>query len=376
MIFQKFFSRLSQINALIIKEFHIIWSDYRNRIMIILPPIIEIGIFAFTATLEVKNISMVMFDKDNTYISRSLSEKFENTPVVKKVYKVDNYENLKDLIDRQKAYMAVVIPQNFQADIFAGKGSEVQFILDGRKSNAAQIIGSYFAQIVNNFTYEIDGVNVPKASISIDARNWFNPNVDYQWFIVISLIAVLSMVMVLAITSLTLAQEKELGTFDQILVSPLKSSEILIGKTVPAIIISLLDVTIMILAALWIFNIPLTSSLFTLYFCIIVFLLSICGIGLFISVICSTQQQAILGVFVFLVPVFLLSGYMTPIENMPVALQKLGIINPLTYFFTLIKGVFLKDISFVAIMENVIPLLIIAVLTLGFVNWFFKKKLD
>lgn len=374
--FKTFFERFSYIKALIIKELQIIWSDPKNRVMIIAPPLVQLGLFAFTATLEIKNISMVIYDKDNTEISRALTDKFKNTPTVETVWHVDNPHDLTQLIDRQKAYIAVTIPQDFSKNIYAGKPATVQFILDGRKSNAAQIVNGYATQIVNTFQYEINGVNMPKVPITVQIRNLFNPNLDYQWFIVITLTGVLAMIMALSITALSVAQEKELGTFDQIIVSPLKSSEILIGKTVPAVLITLMDVTIMVVAAVLFFHIPIMGSIVVLYLCLTVFILAICGIGLFISTLCQTQQQAILGVFVFIAPTFLLSGYITPIENMPPLVQKFSYINPLTYFFNLSKGIYLKDIDFILIMQNTIPLMIIAVITLSFAGWFFNKKLD
>lgn len=371
-----FFSRISYIKALIIKELQIIWSDPRNRAMIILPPIIQLALFAFTATLEVKNIGMVIYDKDQTQISRALIDKFRNTPTIETVYSVDNPGALQDLIDRQKAYIAMTIPNDFSQNIYAEKPATVQFILDGRKSNAAQIVQGYAMQIVTAFQYEILGVTAMQPPIIIDIRNWFNPNLDYQWFIVISLTGVLAMMMALSITALAVAQEKELGTFDQIIVSPLTSFEILIGKTVPAILIAMMDVTIMIIAGVLLFGIPLVGSIGMLYLSLFVFILSIAGIGLFISTLCQTQQQAILGVFAFMAPTFLLSGYITPIENMPLLLQKISALNPLTYFFVLAKGIFLKDIPLDLIMHNVLALLAIAFLTLGFAGWFFNKKLD
>lgn len=374
--FKTFAARWSYIKALIIKELQIIWSDPKNRVMIIAPPLVQLGLFAFTATLEVKNISMVIYDKDNTEISRALADKFKNTPTVETVYFVDNPKDLTELVDRQKVYIAVTIPQDFSKNIYAGVPATVQFILDGRKSNAAQIVNGYAKQIVNTFQYEMNGVHMPQLPIRIDIRNWFNPNLDYQWFIVITLTGALAMIMALSITALAVAQEKELGTFDQIIVSPLKSSEILIGKTVPAVLITLMDVTIMVVAAVFLFHIPILGSIIALYLCMTVFILSICGIGLFISTLCQTQQQAILGVFVFVAPTFLLSGYITPIENMPPLVQKLGYINPLTYFFTLTKGIYLKDMDFALIMQNTIPLMIIAIVTLSFAGWFFNKKLD
>ncbi len=371
-----FLSHIHKIKALIMKEFQIIWSDRKNRIMIILPPILQLTIFAYAATLEVKNISLLIYDKDQTEISRALIDKFENTPIIDKVYLINNQSQLKKLIDQQKVYLAVTIPNDFSKNIYNQSTATIQFILDGRKSNAAQIVQSYATQIVSNFQNEISGIMPSTSKIQINIRNWFNPNLDYHWFIVISLTGALAMVMTLSITALAVAQEKELGTFDQIIVSPLSSVDILIGKTIPALIITLLEVTFMLLAGIIIFNIPLEGSVFTLYTCILVFLLSIAGVGLFISTLCKTQQQAILGVFAFIAPTFLLSGYVTPVENMPIYLQKLSLINPLTYFFKLMKGIYLKNISSSIIFDYTLPLLGIAFITLTFAGWFFNKKLD
>ncbi len=373
---RRFFSRLSAIYALVVKEFQIIWSDPMNRVVLVVFPILQMTLFAYTASLEIKNISLVIYDQDRTPVSRALTEKFANTPTVEKIEMAQSREQVTDLINRQKGYMAVVIPQDFSKKIYDGSGASLQFILDGRKSNAAQIVLGYASEIVSAFQGEILGVSPAGTPIEVVVRNWFNPNLDYQWFIVISLTGALALSMMLSVTALSVAQEKELGTFDQIVVSPLKPYEILIGKTIPALAISLLDVAVMMIGGSLFFGIPLEGSVIGLYACVSVFLLSIAGIGLFISTLCQTQQQAILGVFTFLAPAFLLSGFVTPVENMPPVLQKVAAINPLTYFFSLMKGIYLKDMTFGMIMENVFPLLIISFLTLGFAGWFFNKKLD
>lgn len=371
-----FLSRFGALKALIVKEFQIIWSDPKNRIMIILPPILQLGLFAFAATFEVDHIPLAVYDKDRTEISRALIDKIAHTPAVERVYPVDNPADLTRLIDTQTVYGALTIPQGFASRIYQETPVSVQLILDGRKSNTVQIMQGYLTQIISAFQYEIQSVSFPPPAVRIVLRHWFNPNLDYQWFIVISLTGVLAMVMMLSITALAVAQEKELGTFDQIIVSPLSSFEILIGKSVPALLIALMDVTIMIIAGVFMFDIPIAGSVSVLYACIVSFLLSIAGIGLFISTLCQTQQQAILGVFAFLAPTFLLSGYVTPIENMPLFVQRLDVINPLTYFFVLMKGIFLKDISAATIWANVWPLLIISVCTMTFTTWFFNKRLD
>lgn len=371
-----FLSRFGALKALIVKEFQIIWSDPKNRIMIILPPILQLGLFAFAATFEVDHIPLAVYDKDRTEISRALIDKIAHTPAVERVYPVDNPSDLRRLIDTQTVYGALTIPQGFASRIYQETPVSVQLILDGRKSNTVQIMQGYLTQMISAFQYEIQSVSFPPPVVRIVLRHWFNPNLDYQWFIVISLTGVLAMVMMLSITALAVAQEKELGTFDQIIVSPLSSFEILIGKSVPALLIALMDVTIMIIAGVFMFGIPIAGSVSVLYACIVSFLLSIAGIGLFISTLCQTQQQAILGVFAFLAPTFLLSGYVTPIENMPLFVQRLDVINPLTYFFVLMKGIFLKDISAATIWANVWPLLIISVCTMTFTTWFFNKRLD
>ncbi|MBR3677099.1 MAG: ABC transporter permease [Alphaproteobacteria bacterium] len=369
-------AKFAAIWALVIKEFQMIWSDPKNRAMILLPPLLMLTVFAFSATFEVNRISMLVYDQDNTPVSRALIDKIANTPYVKHLYFVNNPQELQENIDNEKAFVALTIPQDFGKKIYLEDAPKVQLILDGRKSNTAQVVSGYLTQVFAAFQYEINGVNPPQSPIKISVRNWFNPNLNYQWYIVISFMGVLITVMMLAITALSVAQEKELGTFDQILISPLKPFEILIGKTIPAITVAYMDFSIMLIAGSYIFDIPAESGYLLIYSCIFVFLFSIAGIGLFISTICNTQQQAIFGVFAFLAPTFLLSGFITPIENMPMALQKFSVINPLTYFFRLSRGLFLKNIDSAAIWADVWPLLIIGICTLSFASWFFNKRIN
>lgn len=373
---QKFSSACTAIIALIIKEFQIIWADPKNRFMIMFPPVMMLAIFAFAATFEVNNISMIIQDQSNTTISRHLIDKLAHTPNIHKIYMVDNPHDLQKMMDNEKAFVALTIPQNFANKIYSNDKPVVQIILDGRKSNTAQVVGAYLTQILTAFQQEINIPNSPSPSVQLSIRHWFNPNLNYQWYIVISFMGVLITVMMLAVTALSVAQEKELGTFEQILVTPLKSYQVLIGKTIPAIGIAYLDFTIMILGSILIFDIPAEKGYILIYACIFIFLLSIAGIGLFISTICQTQQQAIFGVFFFLAPTFLLSGFITPIENMSEFLQKFSYINPLTYFFRLMRGLFLKNADNLVIWHDIWPLLIIAVCCLTFASWFFKKKIN
>ncbi len=371
-----FMAKCAAIWALVIKEFQIIWSDPKNRAMILFPPLLMLTVFAFSATFEVNSIAMVVYDKDRSPVSAALIDKVANTPYVKHLYMVDNPHDLTEKIDTEKAFVALTIPEDFTKKLYVGESPTVQLILDGRKSNTAQVVSGYLTQIFMAFQYEVDVADIAQSPITLRVRNWFNPDLNYQWYIVISFMGVLISVMMLAITALSVAQEKELGTFDQVLVSPLKPWQILIGKTIPAIAVAYLDFTIMLIAGRFIFHIPAESGYFLIYACIFVFLLSIAGIGLFISTVCNTQQQAIFGVFAFLAPTFLLSGFITPIENMPLFLQKLSIINPLTYFFRLSRGLFLKNIDLPAVWADIWPLLIIGACTMSFAAWFFNKRLN
>lgn len=368
--------RWNRILALIIKEFKVVLADKNNVFMILFSPVISLVLFAYTATLEVKNISMVVYDKDNTELSRSFVNKLEKTPIITKIYKVDNRRSMTKLMDEEKVFVVLTIPQDFTKNIYNGNGSELQVLMDGRRSNTSQIVSSYIGSIIQKFANEMTEYEKQQPLIELKTRNIFNPSLNYQWFILVCLIGMLVLNTSFSITSMTIAQEKELGTYEQTIISPLKTSEILIGKTIPAIVISLLDVTLMLIGSVIFFQIPIEGSLCILYLCITIFLLSICGIGLVISTICKTQQQSILGVMIVSAPLTMLCGFMTPIENMSPFFQKIVLINPLTYFFVILRGIFLKNISYITILQNLIPLVIIAIITLTFSWWFFNKNLD
>ena len=212
--------------------------------------------------------------------------------------------------------------------------------------------------------------------IDIVPRNWFNPNLIYQWFMVPNLIASIALLIGLVVTALSIARERELGTLDQLMVSPLRTSEILLGKLTPPMFIGLFNITIYILVAVFFFDVPLRGSLLFLYGGAIFYLAAVVGVGLFISAMAMTQQQAILGAFLFLVPAMLLSGFATPIENMPTWLQPVTLFNPLRYFLVIVNGVFLRDLPVGEVVKNTVPLALIAVGTLSTAAWLFRRRLE
>lgn len=368
---------LNRVWSLIKKEFFSIWRDPKSRMLIIAPPLMQLFIFAHAATMEVKNIHMAVLDKNQTLQSRELIKKFENSIWFKQIILVDNEQQIEDLIKTRKVEIAMALDSNFSKDILSGKPTNVQIIVDGRQTNVAAITNNYASQIIadyENENFPMRYQSVPR--INVEIRNWFNPNLIFLWYTVVSLIGLLACMISLLLTSLSIAREREMGTFDQLTVSPLNSFEILIGKTVPPLFFSLAITTIMSCLAVFLYKIPFTGSVIWFYFSTVIFLLSMLGIGLFISSICKTQQQAMLGAFAFQMPAVLLSGYVSPIEDMPLLFQCLTLIDPIRFYLVILKGTFLKAMCFDDIFHNLIPLMIIGIIALSIAAWMFERNLD
>lgn len=368
---------LKRLLALIRKEFLSIWKDPKSRIIIVAPPLMQLLIFAHAATMEVKNIDMAVLDKSNTVQSRELISDFVHSKWFNKVIPAQNENQAAEDLKSQKVQMVLVLNTDFAKNLMMKKETDVQILLDGRQTNVASIVNGYASEIISqyenkNFPQRYQG----KPRINLEVRNWFNPNLIFLWYTVISLITILATTIGLILTSLSIAREREDGTFDQLIVSPLSSFEILVGKTVPPLVFSTVLSSMMVLFAVFAFNIPFTGSVVLFYFGIFFYLLSIAGIGLFISSVCKTQQQAILGTFTFQMPAILLSGFISPVEDMPVFFQYLTFLDPIRFFLVIMKGLFLKAMPFADVMHNLIPLMCISVLTLSLAGWMFKRNLD
>ncbi|MBN2479832.1 MAG: ABC transporter permease [Parachlamydiales bacterium] len=364
-----------RIYSLIVKELLVVWQDKKSRIILIIPPLIQLFIFAFAATLDVTNASIAILNQDYGKLSYELTQRFQGSPFIKNVTYLDHVEQIKDVIDNQKVVMVVHIDQLFSKNLLENQSGSVQLILDGRKSNTAQIVQGYATKIIQQYNMDLaKKINLPTPSTILIPRNWFNSNLIYLWFTVPGLVAILTMVTALLITSLTIARERELGTFDQLLVSPLSSMDILIGKAVPGIIIGMAEGTIILLAAIFVFGVPFTGSIFSLYLSLFVFVCSIVGIGLFLSSLCNTQQQALLATFIFLTSAILLSGFGTPIETMPKFFQDITYINPVRYILVIVRGIFIKKLPFNIVWSNLYPIILIGVFNLSVASWFFRKR--
>jgi len=369
---------LQRIQALVIKELLAMLRDKKARILLLVPPILMLVLFANAVTLEVNNVSIGILNRDNGIQSRELIRRIEGSRTFQHVIFLKGVSQIRSLIDSEKAFVVMHIGPDFTRRILSNQPAGVQVIIDGRRLNSAQIVEGYINRILMQFNQQLADQNpkVPRPPSILVARHWFNPNLDYIWFTVPSLVGILTMTVATNVTALSVARERELGTFDQLLVSPIQPVEILIGKTVPAIIFGVVEGTLMICAGVFIFHIPFTGSLICLYGSMVVFLLSITGIGLFISSLAKTQQQAVLGSFMFSNPAITLSGYAAPIENMPQWMQTVTYINPLRYFMVILKGSFLKDMPPELIFANTWPMALIAICTLSGASWFFKRRLE
>lgn len=365
---------LRRVMALIKKEFITIWNDPKTKGIIIGLPLMQLLIFANAVTMEVKNIDVVTFDQSKTVESRELLSRFENSPRFRKFYYVDNMSDFKNKLDTQKVQIGLLINNDFSRKIKSGKTASVQVVADGRQTNSASIASGYASQIITQYGAEISSQS-NEAGIKPSVRNWFNPNLEYKWFILTVILAMLSLVTTLILTALSIARERELGTFDQLIVSPLSSFEILLGKSIPPLIIAMTLTMVMAGIIIAFFHIPFAGSFILFMISIFISLLAIVGVGLFISAICNTQQQAILSVMTFMMPAVLLSGFISPIEDMPLFWQLITWLNPVRFFMQLTRGIVLKGMGLEDVIVNLIPLVIIASITLTLAGRTFKRKL-
>ncbi len=369
---------MSRIKALIWKELLAVLRDPKVRISILLPPLIQLCIFTFAATLDVKNVSIGILNKDSGEQGFDLVERFYGSPIFSyNVQFLQGVEQIGPFMDHQKGLMVLSIDEQFSRDLDAGKPARIQLIFDGRKTNTAQIVAGYAGQIINDFNNDFSAKNEEFIqNVHLTTRVWFNPNTLYVWYNIPCLVAVLAMLTCLVVTTQSVARERELGTFDQLLVSPLVPYEILIGKLIPGIIIGLIEGLLMVVIGVYFLGVPFTGSFFLYLISLFVFVLSISGVGLFISSISSTQQQAMLGTFIFMMPSVLLSGYATPIENMPNWLQPVTYLIPLKYMLIISKGIFLKAMPAKMVFQNMVSLLIIGIFNTVGAGLFFRRRLQ
>lgn len=362
----------TRLGALVIKELLAAFRDPRARLALVMPTLIQLFLFAYAATLEVSNVPIGVLSQDWGLASEQLISRFERASAFSEIRRYASLAEAKAAIDRQEVMIVVQIGQDFSRKLAAGETATVQLLLDGRKSNSAQIVNGYVGTIVRQFSADF---RQGEAAVSeIVDRSWYNPNRDYRIAMVPTLIGILSMTMVLMIVGMSVARERELGTFEQLLVSPLQPLEIVIGKAVPGLIVGFAQGVVITLIVIYVFAIPMAGSPLALFAGLLVFLLAVIGVALFISSLVANQQQAMMGIMVFMMPAMLLSGFASPVQNMPGWLQPVAMINPLTHFMVIMRGVFLRDMPFWLVAQRIWPMALIAVVTLSAAAWLFRRR--
>jgi ABC-2 type transport system permease protein len=368
---------LRRILALIRKEFASIFKDPRSRMVLIGPPLIQFFVFGYAATFDVKNVRYAVLDEDRSSESRDLLSRLQGSENFECVQTLASDEEIDTVINRQRARVVVHIGPDFSRNIHNGVPTTVQVILDGRNSNVALIALGYIGTLVEQFDRELatrGQTGTGGAGVLLAERAWYNANLQSRWFIVSGLGGVISMVIVMIVTGLSIAREREFGTFDQLLVAPFRPGEILIGKSIPGMLFGLLDALLFSVGAVLWFEVPFRGTITALLLALACFIVTIVGVGLLVSALSMTMQQALLGSFVFMMPAVILSGFTTPIENMPHWLQIGTHLNPVRYIIRALREIFLEGAGVPMIWPQLWPLLLIACVTLPAAAWMFRHR--
>ncbi len=365
---------LLRIRALIRKELVAALKDRRNRITLILLPIVQCLIYGYAASYDLVDVPYVVLDRDRTGASRELLSRLDGSSIFRRVADLETARDVARWIDDGRALVAVQIDRDFERHLLAGEGGSVQAITDGRNSNTAGTVTGYIETIVGRFDSDWRFRHgQPGVAVEVSTRAWYNPNLESRWNMIPGLIGTLTMLQTLLFAALSIAREREQGTFDQLLVTPFRPAEILAGKALAALVIGLMQAAgIVLVAQLW-FQIPFAGSFLTLLAGLSVFLLAATGVGLAISSVSGTTQQAFLLSFVIVMPFSLLSGLTTPIIAMPRAFQYLTLLDPLRYGVELGQRAYLEGVGLDRLWPDIWPMAVIAAVTLSVAAAMFRR---
>jgi ABC-2 type transport system permease protein len=369
-----------RIREMVRKEFIQLFRDKKNRPLLVIAPLIQLLIFGYVVTTDVREVRVCIMDQCRTLESRMLIDAFSANKTFNIIAEADHPRALDSLLLQRKVDLAVHIPPDFSEKIHQGHSANVQIIADGSASNMAAVRISYAGSVLARFNeqliHEMYAQKLQYGQIDGRIRTWYNPNLDSQNFYVPGIVAFLIMLLTLILTSMAVIREKESGTMEQLIVTPLKPAELILGKTIPFITIALVQMTLVSIFAIFWFKIPMVGSVALLVAATCLFLLSTLGVGLFISTVSATQQQAMMTTFFFILPFFMLSGFVFPIANMPRVVQWLTLLNPLRYFLTIIRGIFLKGSEFAILWPQFLGLLVLGTVVFTGAVVRFRKRLD
>ncbi len=365
-----------RIVALTRKELLAIFKDPRSRYSLLIPPVLQCLIYGYVATYDLNDIPYAVLDQDRSAASQQLLARFDGSGVFQRIANLNRASDVKSIIDDRRVLLVIQIDQDFERRLLSGRQVDVQVIVDGRNSNTAATATGYITGIVDSFnsSWRSDH-GEPSSPIRLTTRAWYNPNLETRWHMIPALIGTLTFIQTLMLTGLSVAREREQGTFDQLLVTPFRPVEIMAGKALPAMFVGIVQATMVLLVAqLW-FQIPFAGSFITLYAGLIVFLLAAVGMGLLLSSVAATMQQAMLFAFLIIMPFALLSGLTTPISSMPMLLQYVTLLNPLRYAIDIAHRVYLEGVGLGLLFPELWPLAVIAAVTLTAASWMFRHRL-
>jgi ABC-2 type transport system permease protein len=379
-----------RIIVILRKEFRQTLREPRMRLLLIMPPLLQLVIFGYAVNLDVDNVRMAWMDLDRTPESRNLLAAFEGSGRFQVVAIPEHDSDVQVLMDRGKVEAVVRVQPGFARDIQRGNATTVQVLVEGTNSNTASLVSSYANQIISTYSAQAlqqqmqlkkmarsqAPVNLSAPDLAARSRVWFNPDLKSRNYFVPGVVANIIMIVTLMLTSLAIVREKEIGTMEQLMVTPMRPIELMIGKMLPFGLVGLFDVILVTTAALLLFHIPLRGNPLLLLLGASLFLLTSLGAGLFISTISRTQQQAMMTSFLFSMPCFMLSGFSFPIQNMPVAIQYLTYLNPLRYFMEIVRGVFLKGTGVTVLWPQMAALAVYGTTVMALSAARFQKRLD
>jgi ABC-2 type transport system permease protein len=368
---------LRRILALVVKEFLLVLKDKKSRFVVIGPPLLQFLVFGYAATYDLDNVRYAVLDESRTTLSRQLLDGVDGSGIFTLTGDLSGQEQIAEFIDGEKARLVIHIGQDFEEKLRRAEPVSVQVIADGRNPNVALVALGYFATIVQQFNQDLVSQGLAESGspgLQLIDRAWYNDNLQSRWFLVSALGGVISMVVVMILTSLSVAREREFGTFDQLLVTPYTPGEILLGKSLPGVTFGLLNALIFSAGAVWWFQVPFRGSIIALVVTLLCFIVTLTGVGLLISSLSRTMQQGLLGAFIFIMPAVILSGLATPIENMPHWLQQANMINPVRYIIIALRSIFLQGADLAMVWPHLWPLLIMATLTLPLAAWLFRAR--
>ncbi len=375
------------------KELRQALRDPRMRATLIFPPLLQLIIFGFAVNLDVENSRLAWMDQDQTARSRELRDSFTSSGYFKIVATPTNEMEMQDVLDRGKAQIVVRVLPGFAGDIERGRSTNVQVLLDGTNSNTAAIIANYATKIIGAYSSEILRAQMQKKltgrtalagvplraaipTLNVASRVWFNPELRSRTYFVPGVVVNIILLVTLMLTAMAIVREKEIGTMEQLMVTPIRPIELMLGKTLPFALVGLINMTMVTFAALLVFDVPFRGQPLLLLLSTMLFLMTSLGVGLFLSTVSHTQQQAMMSSFFFFQPAFMLSGFTFPIQNMPVVVQYISYLNPSRYFMEIVRGIFLKGAGFSVLWPQMLALLIFGVTILTISALRFHKRLD